>query len=178
MNEIRLRAVEPEDVDFMLECESDRAAATWSDYRAPFSRHQLMSYALTYDADPFDAGQLRLIAETTGGIPVGIADTSEGNVIGIADLYDIDPHDLRAYVGITIHPAHRRHGYGLKTLESLISYSRDKLGLRMLAAKISEQNPAALALFRVAGFLPLCLLPHWHKIGSHHHNIHLLYLPL
>lgn len=167
MNEIRLRAVEPEDVDFMLECESDREAATWSDYRAPFSRHQLMSYALTYDADPFGAGQLRLIAQTSGGLTVGIA-----------DLYELDPQDLRAYVGITIHPDHRRHGYGLKTLESLISYSRDRLGLRMLAAKISEQNPAALAIFRSAGFLPLCLLPHWHKIGSHHHNIHLLHLPL
>ena len=163
MTEIRLRAVEPEDVDFMLECEADGEASKWTDYRAPMSRTQLMTYALTYDADPFGAGQLRLIAETP-----------EGDRVGIADLYDISERDGRAFIGVTIHPDKRRLGLGANTLDAVQSFANSRMGLRQLCAKVSVKNLAATELFAKAGYEQLCILPDWHKIGTDFHDFRLL----
>ena len=58
---LHLRALEPSDADFMYEVENDAQAWRYSDTIAPLSRKILRDYALTYDADPFTAGQLRLI---------------------------------------------------------------------------------------------------------------------
>ena len=162
-----LKAVEPEDVDFMMECESDREASKWSDYRAPFSRRMLMDYAVTYDADPFAAGQLRLIACDP-----------DGRKVGIGDLYGISEKDARAETGIYIHPAFRNNGFGEATLEALVEFCRNRLGLYQLTAKISTENTAALNLFRKSGFKEIAILPSWHKIGKCLHDITLFTFPL
>lgn len=157
-----LRAVEPEDADFMLECEADRDSSKWNDCRAPMSKSQLLTYALTYDADPFASRQLRLIVQ-------------KGEVsIGILDLYEISERDSRAFVGICIHPLFRKKGYGLKTLNLLRLFNEEKLGLDRIFAKVSSDNPAALALFDKAGYTRIALLPRWHKLGLKFHDFFLL----
>lgn len=163
---LRLRAVEPEDVDFMYECEEDAEAVRWSDYPAPFSRRQLLEYAISYDADPYRAGQLRLII------------TADGERVGMADLYEISTSDRRAFSAIFIHPRYRRKGIGSKALEAIAEYSAKRLGLRMLAAKVSTENPAALATYLKGGFMRRALLPAWHRFGDTFHDIELLTLEL
>lgn len=158
---VRLRAVEPEDVDFMLECESDSYSAMWSDFRAPFSRNQLAAYALTYDADPFSAGQLRLIVDA-------------GEPVGILDVYDINQKDSRAFIGICIHPDFRKRGLASESLESLKCFNSVQLGLDQLLAKVSVENSAGLRLFQKAGFSKIALLPRWHRIGTRFHDFLLL----
>ena len=162
MNDILLRAVEPEDVDFILECESDTLNARWSDYRAPFSRNQLLTYALTYDADPFKSGQLRLIIEDG----VGRA--------GILDLFEISEKDSKASVGICIHPSKRNRGIGCKAVERVKGLCRDRLGLSQLVAEVSTQNAAAFSMFTGCGFDKIAILPRWHRIGPDYHDFHLL----
>ena len=162
MNDILLRAVEPEDVDFILECESDALNAKWSDYRAPFSRNQLLTYALTYDADPFKSGQLRLIIEAGDG------------PAGILDLFDISEKDSKAFVGICIHPSKRNGGMGRKALECVKWYCKDRLGLSQLVAEVSTENAAAFSMFTGCGFDEIALLPRWHRIGLDYHDFHLL----
>ena len=162
-NKIHLRAVEPEDVDFIYDCESDPDNARWSDYRAPFSKSQLMTYALTYDADPFSAGELRLIIED-----------EEKKRLGIIDLYDISHNDLKAFVGICIHPQYREKGYGSEALKELDKLATERLGLRKIAAKVSALNAPALDFFKKSGYLQTAVLPEWHKIGSQYHDIILL----
>ena len=162
-NKIGLRAVEPEDVEFIYDCERDPSNARWSDYRAPFSKAQLQTYALTYDADPFRAGQLRLIIET-----------GEGNAAGILDLYDISEKDSKAYVGICIHPRYRNIGIAKEALKELNELARERLGLKKLVAKISSKNPAAIQLFKKDGYREIALLPEWHRIGTDYHDMLLL----
>ena len=159
MTAIRLRAIEPEDVDFIYACEEDRQSARWSDNRAPFSRNQLAAYALTYDADPFSAGQLRLII-----------DNQMGERVGILDLYDISEKDSRATIGICIHPHHRKKGLASRALEALLRFNRERLGLRQLTAKVSTENEEGLRLFEKNGFKKIALLPEWHKIGGKFHD--------
>ena len=167
MIKARLRAVEPADVDFIMECESDPMSSRWTDYRAPLSREQLLTYALTYDADPFRAGQLRLVAETAG-------EREDYRPAGIVDLYEISEKDSRAYTGICIHPDLRRNGLGLGSLEALALYNASRLGLDRLIAKISTENLPALRLYEKAGYRKVAMLPSWHRIGSRFHDFHLL----
>lgn len=165
--QVTLRAVEPEDVDFMLECESDSDISFWTDYQAPLSRHQLMEYALNYDADPFSAGQLRLIIETS-------ENNGKKEKTGILDLYGISVKDSRAFVGICIHPAHRNGGIGTSSLETLKEYNRLKLGLDQFTAKIASDNSAALRLFEKSGFRKIATLPKWHRVGNRFYDFFLL----
>ncbi len=76
---IKLRPVEPEDAETMWIVESDSEQWMQNGMSAPLSRQNLTDYALSYDADPVRAGQLRLIIESK----------PEKGIIGIADLYDI-----------------------------------------------------------------------------------------
>lgn len=171
MNNVRLRAVEPEDIDFMYACEKDRQNMIWSDNRAPLSKNQLLTYALTYDADPFSAGQLRLIVET-------VKENTDGraiiNPVGILDLYDISEKDGKAYIGICIHPDFRHRGLGLSTLIALNDFNKTHLGLHQLCATVSHKNTFGQKLFIDAGFEEIAYLPEWHKVGTEFHDFHLL----
>lgn len=157
-DKIRLRAVEPEDVEFILDCENDHANWRWSDYRAPLSRNQLLTYALTYDADPLRAGQIRLIAE------------KDAQPVGIIDIFDINVSDSRAQIGICLHPDFRGKNWGVACMQSALDYSGNRLGIRKVTAKVSSSNPKAIALFKKSGFTEIAVLPDWHKIGASYHD--------
>lgn len=151
---MKLRAVEPEDADFMYDAECDADAWKYSDYVAPLSRELLRQYALTYDADPFRAGQLRLIIEL------------DGQPIGIADLFEISARHLRADTGLYIFPDNRGHGTGTEALKQLSEYCRDRLGLHQLTATISESNPHAVKAYLKAGFKETGRRPDWLRTTS------------
>ncbi len=137
---IRLRAVEPEDAVMMYEAENDEAAWIYSDYLAPLSRELISRYALTYDADPFRSGQLRLIIEKDV-IP-----------IGMLDLFDISTRHLRADTGIYILPDFRGKGFASEALGEAIVFCRKRLGLHQLTASVAKSNAEALSCYKKAGF--------------------------
>lgn len=149
--EVKLRAVEPEDADFLYEIENDAEAWRYGDTVAPLSRRILREYALNYDADPFSARQIRfIITEFPSGCPVGVA-----------DLYEISPRDSRAFVGIYICPDERRVGFGLAALAALARYSRETLHLHQLNARIEKGNDPSERLFGDAGYKCVAVLPDW-----------------
>lgn len=156
-NVIRLRALEPEDVSFLFEIENDPDLWFYSDRIAPLSRQQLADYALSYDADPIRAGQIRLIAETV----------DEGEACAIVDLYDIDVRNSRAFVGIVTAPSRRRKGLSLRALHLLADYSRSFLQLQELAAKIPSVNTASARLFAKAGYVCEATLNDWLNQDGH-----------
>ncbi len=147
--ELRLRALEPEDAAMMYEAENDEAALEYSDYLAPLSKELLTHYALTYDADPFRSGQLRMIIEF------------DSKPVGILDLFDISPRHLRADIGIYILPGFRGKGLASKALEELKVYSRKRLGLHQLTASVAQSNQTAKRSFEKAGFSITGTRPDW-----------------
>lgn len=168
MKKITLRAVEPEDIDLMYASDNDEEARIWTDYSAPISRNQLLQYALSYDADPFSTGQLRLIVETA-------VEEDLAKPVGIVDLYDISQKDGRGFIGIYILPKFRHKGFALAAVNAATRYCFSNLGLRILSAKVSTRNHYAVSLFRKAGFSQLCILPEWHRLGGDYHDIALFY---
>lgn len=163
---LKLRAVEPEDARKMFEAESDPDAWRYSDYIAPLSMEQLNRYALTYDADPFGAGQLRLILE------------ADGETAGIIDLFDISARHLRADTGIYIFPHFRGKGIGTNALRLLIEYCRDRLALHQLTATVSELNDGAMRCYSKAGFTKSGSRPDWLRNSKGYENADILYVVL
>lgn len=136
-NRLHLRALEPADADFMYEVENDAQAWRYSDTIAPLSRRILRDYALTYDADPFTAGQLRLIiTERENNIPVGIV-----------DLYDVSQRHQRAFIGIYICKDFRGRGYADETLQLIEDYAHNNLHLHQLGAKVEDSHNTMEKIF-------------------------------
>lgn len=160
--ELRLRALEPEDAEMMYDAESDPAAWRYSDYLAPMSKELLRDYALTYDADPFRSGQLRLIIDL------------DGKAIGILDLFDISPRHLRADNGIYLLPEYRKKGIGVKAIQLAMEYCRDRLGLHQLTASVSTQNTEALGCYQKAGFTPTGKRLDWIRTSEGWEDVDLL----
>jgi diamine N-acetyltransferase len=73
--------------------------------------------------------------------------------VGFIDIFDFEPVERRAGVGILIcDPAHRGKGYGAEALRLTIEYARGFLGLRELWCNVAPENAASLALFSAAAF--------------------------
>lgn len=156
---VTLRAVEPTDAEFMYDMENDPECWRYGETIAPLSRHIIRDYALTYDADPISARQLRLI----------IIDSSTRTPVGAIDLYEIDPVNRRAFIGIYILAAHRHKGYASEAIGLVERYAYLSLHLRLLAVRVEHTNIISLHLFESLGFVRRGLIPDWFSLpdGSH-----------
>ncbi len=74
---VRLRAVEPDDVETMYRWENDPEVWRVSGTLAPFSRHALMQFVEEQRYDLYRTRQLRLIIENPEGKAVGTLDLFE-----------------------------------------------------------------------------------------------------
>lgn len=138
---MRLRALEPIDVDTLYSWENNPAVWGVGSTLAPYSRKQLWDYIDSYDGDIYSAKQLRLMIDLPGG-----------ETIGTVDLYDFDAANSRCAVGILIAPPYRRKGYGRAALDALADYCRTRLSLHQLYCIAGADNIASRTLFERAGY--------------------------
>lgn len=137
-----LRALEPEDLDFLYAMENDPGVWGVSGTLAPYSKDVLKEYLAKAHLDIYEARQLRL----------AINCRKEGHLVGLVDLYDFDPVSLRAGVGILITAHQRSRGYGGAALNLLCDYAFGVLRLHQVYASVSVSNAHSLRLFQKAGF--------------------------
>lgn len=57
-----------------------------------------------------------------------------------------------AEISITVSPGQRGKGMGTLLLETADLWAREELGLNRVIARIKENNPASLAIFRKSGY--------------------------
>ncbi|MDP6921783.1 MAG: GNAT family N-acetyltransferase [Lutibacter sp.] len=139
---ICLRALEATDLDFLFNTENNELFWEISNTQLPFSKHILQRYIEQSHQDIYQAKQYRFVIGNTEGQPVGLI-----------DLFDFDPHHHRAGVGILVLPKHQQKGYGTEALKLLINYAFSYLNLHQLYANISADNLQSRALFEKYGFL-------------------------
>ncbi len=141
---IKLRAIEPTDLELLYEWENNTEIWQLSNTLSPFSRHVLQQYIENSKFDLIESKQLRLIIELKSEIPTPI---------GTIDLFDIDFINSRAGVGILIAmPEHRRNGYASETLEILHKYCKSHLNINQLYCNIEENNKPSIQLFENKGY--------------------------
>ncbi|MBO4978703.1 MAG: GNAT family N-acetyltransferase [Muribaculaceae bacterium] len=155
-NNIYLRAVEPDDIDFLYRLENEGGKEETGFATAPLSRQQLHEYIVGYSADIHAERQLRLM----------ICSATDGAAVGTVDITDYEPRDRRGFVGIAIGAAHRRKGYGLEALMILCRYAATTLGMHQLAAMVAVDNEVSRHLFVRAGFKPCGRLRSWLRRGN------------
>ena len=160
---VTLRAIEPEDLDFLYQIENDHAIWYVSNTNEPYSRYLLHDYLSRATGDIYTDKQVRMVI-------VG----QQGESIGMVDLQNFEPAHSRAEVGIAILDEYRCQGYGLAALCSLKAYACNVLHLHQLYAYVDANHEASLSLFSHAGFQRQVLLQDWLYSGSIYHNAYLL----
>lgn len=146
---MKLRALEPADLDCLYLIENDSEMWTNSETSAPYSRDTLQTYMLTCSNDFFQDRQLRLVIE------------EEGACIGFADLCNYSPLHNRAEVSIAVIPSFRGKGYGTEALRQLCRYARFHLHLYQVFAIVGTDNTPCNRAFASAGFLHTATMKEW-----------------
>ena len=152
---IKLRKLEPSDLPFLYQWENDASSWSDADTHNPLSQQDLRDYIESTTGDIYRDGQLRLIIEENGGA-----------TIGCIDLFDFDPRNRRAAIGMYVAPEARGKGVGKMAVEALEEYAFGHLNLRLLYAVISEKNAACTALYRSLGYQPTAQMPGWTLEGA------------
>jgi len=149
---IYLRALEPEDLDFVYKIENDESIWNVSNTQTPYSKFLIRQYLENAHQDIYEAKQLRL----------AICKNDTFEAIGLIDLFDFDPVNNRAGIGILIqNETNRGNGIGKEALGLLIDYSFTKLQLHQLYANIGMDNEASLNLFTTFGFQKIGVRKDW-----------------
>lgn len=166
---IKLRAMEPSDLDVLYEWENDPANWIVSNTTAPFSKHVLQKYIENAHLDIYEARQLRLMIVRLRHSP------GEREIIGAIDLFDFDPLNLRAGVGILIaREEDRMKGIATETISILCDYAFQSLHLHQLWCNVSEDNEASLRLFKKSGFTEIGKKADWLRRENSWLNVILL----
>ena len=149
---IKLRALEPEDLELLYEWENNDEYCTLSNTVTPFSRYTLKLYLENSHKSIFETGQLRLM----------IDHTDDKKTIGTIDLFEFDPFHKRAGIGILIaDEAYRKRGFAKMSLACLIKYCFKTLQLHQLYCNILANNIESIELFEKQGFIRTGLKKDW-----------------
>ena len=153
---VYLRALEPDDLEFLFALENDPSIWGVSDTLTPVSRHALREYLAQATTDFYVVRQLRLVVTTEiSSLPVGVV-----------DLFDYDPLHQRAGIGITVLASERRHGYARQALELMKQHAHKVLRLHQVYATVGTDNAPSLRLFRAAGFRRVGTRHGWLRTAS------------
>jgi diamine N-acetyltransferase len=131
---IYLRALEPEDLEFVHTIENDEDIWHLSNTQTPYSRFLIKQYIESAHKDIYEAKQLRLVISNY-----------ENEPLGMIDVFDFDFLNKRAGVGVLIkNKKDRSKGVGAEALQLLVKYCFTHLQLHQLFCNISEENKASL----------------------------------
>jgi len=158
---ILLRALEPEDLEFLYAVENDESIWEVSNTQTPYSKYLIKRYLENAQQDIYEAKQLRL----------AICREKDFRAIGLIDLYDFDPRNRRAGIGIVIRQlADRGQGIGSESLQVLIDYAFTRLELHQVYANIDVSNSPSIALFTKFGFEKIGIKKQWNLLAGQYRD--------
>ena len=149
---IKLRALEPEDLELLYEWENNEKHWVISNTAAPFSRYTLKRYLDNSHKNIYETGQMRFM----------IDHIEDKITIGTIDVFDFDPFHKRAGLGILIaNETYRRKGFASMSLTCLIKYCFETLLLHQLYCNIMANNCESIDLFKKQGFVQIWIKKDW-----------------
>ena len=99
-NKIYLKAVEPQDIDFILALENNANNWRLSETLFPYSRYDIENFVLNTEHDITVNKQIRLM----------IIEKTDLKPVGCIDLFDYNPVHRRAGIGIIVSEENRKNG--------------------------------------------------------------------
>jgi len=100
--------------------------------------------------DALSSGKLTLYAFNDDDKPVGCV-----------ELYNYDPINRRAAVGIVVSNEYRHRGHGTAMIQALTQFCRNNTSLHQIYADIAATNTPSLHIFQKAGYLHCATLRDW-----------------
>lgn len=153
---VLLRALEPEDLDFVFSVENNEDYWEVSTNSTPYSRYIIKQYLENSHRDIYEVRQLRLV----------ICDL-EGVSLGLIDLFDFEPKHRRTAIGILIKDQEDRgRGFGAEALQLLCRYCFSHLGLHQVYANIGIDNAPSKRLFEKEGFVQAGHKKDWNLVNG------------
>ena len=138
---VRLRALEPRDVDLLYRWENDPEVWKVSNTMTPYSKFTLQEFIKTSTTDIYASRQLRLMVEDW-----------KGNTIGTVDIFDFEPFHRRAGIGILIAKEYRHNGYAEEAVRCVCQYLFSVFQLHQVYCNVMADNEISLKLFQHLGF--------------------------
>lgn len=138
---ISLRALEPEDINFLFSVENDESFWEISSTQLPFSKYILKNYIENAHQDIYEAKQYRFVICDENNKPVGMI-----------DLFEFEPQHNRVGVGLLILPEFQGKGYAKEALELIIEYAFARLNVHQIFANITSDNIKSISLFEKFNF--------------------------
>jgi diamine N-acetyltransferase len=147
---ITLRALEPEDLDFLFSTENNEIFWKISNTQLPFSKYILKKYIENAHQDIYEAKQYRFVICNAINVPVGMI-----------DLFDFSPQNNRVGVGILLLPEYQNKGFGVEALELIVDYVFTYLNVHQLFANIASKNLKSISLFEKFNFKQVGIKKDW-----------------
>ena len=165
--DIKLRALEPEDLELLYNWENNLSYWIISNTVSPFSKYTLKRYVENSHKSIYETGQLRLMIDLI----------NEKVSIGTIDIFDFDPFHKRAGLGILIaNEEYRRKGYATMALTCLVDYCFKTLQLHQLYCNILTNNCESIDLFKKMGFVETGVKKEWIKTSDGYLDEHMFQL--
>ena len=155
INKINLRALELDDLDFLFEIENNRKLWKISHTILPFSKYYLEKYIKESNLDIFSEKQFRFVICFENKHP-----------IGLIDLFDFDPVNHRAGIGIVIECEYRKKGYALESIKLIEDISKKDLQIHQLYVNVAIDNKISLDLFNKLGYMEIGIKKDWNYING------------
>lgn len=153
---IRLRALEPEDLELLYFIENDTSIWRVSSTVTPYSKFVLKQYLEQANQDIYAAKQLRLVIEMAEG----------GEPLGLIDLYDFDPFHKKAGVGIVLKDNFKGQGLAFSAVSLIMNYCKEYLDLHQVYCSMLEDNIVSQKLFEKHGFQHMGTKKDWIRQGE------------
>lgn len=147
---VRLRAMEPEDLDFLYAMENDKEVWDVGCTNVPYSRYVLHDYIANASNDIYADGQVRMVMEDLSG-----------NRVGLVDVFNFDASNRRAEVSVVVMTKYRGRGLARDAVRQVCHYALRTLHLHQLYAIIATDNMASQQLFSETGFTGRNVLKEW-----------------
>ncbi len=158
---LRLRAVEPQDLDRLYVWENNPALWIVGNTRQPYSKYALKQYILQSGKDIYESRQLRLMMENK----------ISGEIVGTVDLFDFDIHHSRIALGLFVDEAFQGKGFAKSALQLVEEYVFNFLKINQLYCHIAEKNTASRRMFEKEGYETNGILKNWIKTPDGFDNI-------
>lgn len=159
--QLKLRAPEPEDLNFMVRMENDERMMTVGVATGPYSRFQIRRYIASNENDIYTDRQVRFIIEHP-----------DDGAVGIVDLFSFDPRASKVEIGIGVVPDKQKCGIGREALRLAEHYCFSFLNLHQIYAFIAADNAACVKLFADSGYANKGVLTDWICLGSEFKDVY------
>lgn len=164
---IKLRALEPEDLEILYKWENDTNLWIHGNTISPYSKLALRQYITeSQQQDIYQTKQLRLMIQLK----------ESPSVIGTIDLYDFDFQNQRAGIGILIDANYRQKNYGTQVLDLIKDYTFNFLKINQLYAYIAVDNNKSIRLFEKSGYVRTSALKSWIRNGLNYKDVYIYQL--